>query len=100
MPIFSQKSAKEIRLSQEHKIQFHDTDGEIYQQWRKETLLKIQQLYPTHIEPYTRPEDTDLQITPYNGPHRQEYHIMDITDPEPQTKSQKIREQLVLNELS
>ena len=71
---------------------FHDPDEEIYQQWKKET----DKLFPDNINPYSHPDDENMQITPYKGQHRTEYHIALFQDPEPTTPAQKRREELAL----
>ena len=48
------------------------------------------------MEPYSHHEDANIQITPYNGEHRKEYHIQDFLQKEPTTRAQKRQEELAL----
>lgn len=62
----------------------------------KTTQEYYQKRYPGHIPLYSHPDGQNLQITPYQGPRRKEYHVQPFLNKEPQTAAQQRQEEISL----
>jgi len=77
-----------------NEITFKDPEQALYDSWQKQAEEKAQQNLIQ--EPHSHPGDTNIQITPYRGQRKTEYHIMDFLNPEPTTKAQQRQEEIAL----
>ena len=90
------KKVKKAFLKNYQKIQFHDPDEQTHRDNHIQLMRKYEKLYPGNQEPFTHPNDANLQIYPTKTNEGIEHLYIDLYGKEPETQAQKRAEELKL----